>query len=178
MLDAVEPNVRQCSLSSVLKWSRLVIFSFARFNHNYYLDWRLTTERRPKRKFVNTHPHCILLVRQAMLINPCCEEWYISYFSETWKKNSSIRKHLEKSDEVSIGHVKPGRHYQCFYSGDLSLCRVTAANLPCWGCSNLTIFWTCRKYLLVLAGLILDLHPANKRRRYFVTTCLIGWVQA
>ena len=28
------------------------------------------------------------------------------------------------------------------------------------------------------AGLILGLHPANERRRYFVTTYLIGWVQA
>ena len=28
-----------------------------------------------------------------------------------------------------------------------------------------------------LTGLILDLHPANERRRYFVTTSLIGWVQ-
>ena len=28
------------------------------------------------------------------------------------------------------------------------------------------------------AGLILGLHPANERRRYFVTASLIGWVQA
>ena len=28
------------------------------------------------------------------------------------------------------------------------------------------------------AGLILGLLPANERRRYFVTTSLIGWVQA
>ena len=28
------------------------------------------------------------------------------------------------------------------------------------------------------AGLILGLHPANERRRYFVTMSLIGWVQA
>ena len=28
------------------------------------------------------------------------------------------------------------------------------------------------------AGLILGLRPANERRRYFVTTSLIGWVQA
>ena len=27
-------------------------------------------------------------------------------------------------------------------------------------------------------GLILGLRPANERRRYFVTTSLIGWVQA
>ena len=26
-------------------------------------------------------------------------------------------------------------------------------------------------------GLILDLRPANERRRYFVTTSLIGWAQ-
>ena len=29
-----------------------------------------------------------------------------------------------------------------------------------------------------LPGLILGLHPANERRRYFVTPSLIGWVQA
>ena len=28
------------------------------------------------------------------------------------------------------------------------------------------------------SGLILGLHPANERRRYFVTTSLIGWTQA
>ena len=27
-------------------------------------------------------------------------------------------------------------------------------------------------------GLILGFHPANERRRYFVTTSLIGWAQA
>ena len=29
-----------------------------------------------------------------------------------------------------------------------------------------------------VSELILDLCPANERRRYFVTTALIGWVQA
>ena len=29
-----------------------------------------------------------------------------------------------------------------------------------------------------ITGLILGLHPANERRRYFVTTSLIGWAQA
>ena len=28
------------------------------------------------------------------------------------------------------------------------------------------------------AGLILGLRPVNERRRYFVTTSLIGWAQA
>ena len=28
-----------------------------------------------------------------------------------------------------------------------------------------------------ITGLILGLRPANERRRYFVTTSLIGWVQ-
>ena len=32
--------------------------------------------------------------------------------------------------------------------------------------------------LPVITGLILGLHPANERLRYFVTTSLIGWVQA
>ena len=32
--------------------------------------------------------------------------------------------------------------------------------------------------LLAIAGLILGLRPANERRRYFVTTSLIGWAQA
>ena len=29
-----------------------------------------------------------------------------------------------------------------------------------------------------ITGLILGLRPANERRRYFVTTSLIGWAQA
>ena len=29
-----------------------------------------------------------------------------------------------------------------------------------------------------IAGLILGLHPANERQRYFVTASLIDWVQA
>ena len=39
------------------------------------------------------------------------------------------------------------------------------------------------KYLMLfiitgtLLGLILGLRPANERRRYFVTTSLIGWAQ-
>ena len=32
--------------------------------------------------------------------------------------------------------------------------------------------------IYTLAGLILCLRPANERRRYFVTTSLIGWAQA
>ena len=30
----------------------------------------------------------------------------------------------------------------------------------------------------VVSGMILGLRPANERRRYFVTTSLIGWGQA
>ena len=29
----------------------------------------------------------------------------------------------------------------------------------------------------MVSGLILGLHPANERRRYYVTASLIGWVQ-
>ena len=36
--------------------------------------------------------------------------------------------------------------------------------------------WGACKYTAA-AGLILGLRPANGRRRYFVTTSLIGWVQ-
>ena len=35
-----------------------------------------------------------------------------------------------------------------------------------------------REYKLTCTGLNLGLHPANERCRYFVTTSLIGWVQA
>ena len=34
------------------------------------------------------------------------------------------------------------------------------------------------KKMLNVSGLILGLHPANERQRYFVMTHLIGWVQA
>ena len=30
----------------------------------------------------------------------------------------------------------------------------------------------------IVTGLILGLRPADERRRYFVTTSLIGWVQS
>ena len=33
------------------------------------------------------------------------------------------------------------------------------------------------KYWIPISGPILGLHQANKRRRYFVTTSLIGWAQ-
>ena len=32
-----------------------------------------------------------------------------------------------------------------------------------------------RYHLLAVEGLIIGLRPANERRRYFVTTSLIGW---
>ena len=32
-------------------------------------------------------------------------------------------------------------------------------------------------YKVSITGLILGLRPANERRRYFVTTSLIGWAQ-
>ena len=32
--------------------------------------------------------------------------------------------------------------------------------------------------MMLITGLILGLHPANERRRYFVTTSPIGWAQA
>ena len=39
---------------------------------------------------------------------------------------------------------------------------------------NVRLFWKLQDY----SGLILSLRPANERRRYFVTTSLIGWEQA
>ena len=43
---------------------------------------------------------------------------------------------------------------------------------PCY--SN----WRIVRYRALRFRVILGLHPANKRRRYFVTTSLIGWAQA
>ena len=37
------------------------------------------------------------------------------------------------------------------------------------------IFWFQVDFI---SGLILSLHPANERRRYFITISLIGWAQA
>ena len=34
------------------------------------------------------------------------------------------------------------------------------------------------QFSYVYTGMVLGLRPANERRRYFVTTSLIGWVQA
>ena len=38
--------------------------------------------------------------------------------------------------------------------------------------------WTLLSGLSSVSGIILGLHPVNERRRYFVTTSLIGWGQA
>ena len=40
--------------------------------------------------------------------------------------------------------------------------------------------WCLNAYVhdLAVSGLILGLRPANGRRRYFVTTFIIGWAQA
>ena len=40
-------------------------------------------------------------------------------------------------------------------------------------------YWTksWRRHNMVISGLILGSRPANERRRYFVTTSLIGWAQ-
>ena len=56
-------------------------------------------------------------------------------------------------------------------------------------CVHLNHTWRIKKHIAKLyqmntsmsdasTGLILGLHPVNERRRYFVTTSLIGWAQA
>ena len=40
-----------------------------------------------------------------------------------------------------------------------------------------TTSFICLENHIPITGLILDLHTANERRRYFVTTSLIGWAQ-
>ena len=64
--------------------------------------------------------------------------------------------------------------------------------ISCWTISWLLMAWCCKKpkqQIKILHDLslrwvsegylyILGLCPANERRRYFVTTSLIGWVQA
>ena len=47
-------------------------------------------------------------------------------------------------------------------------------------CKSVTILFRpqCAKMIFYITGLILGLRPANERRRYFVTTSLIGWAQA
>ena len=52
--------------------------------------------------------------------------------------------------------------------------------------NELRLFWALYLSLgirethsyVYISGPILGLRPANERRRYFVTTSLIGWVQA
>ena len=55
------------------------------------------------------------------------------------------------------------KHGGCWWPGDY----LTADNQqpPCWSMA------------MGITGLILGLRPANERRRYFLTTSLIGWAQ-
>ena len=41
-----------------------------------------------------------------------------------------------------------------------------------------TILYSLEEARRQNTGMILGLHPANERQRYFVITSLIGWVQA
>ena len=57
-----------------------------------------------------------------------------------------------------------------------------SSNTQCTGCvKSLSIIAYCcsyHHYQHIIKGLILGLRPASERRRYFVTTSLVGWVQA
>ena len=49
-------------------------------------------------------------------------------------------------------------------------------SLATLGRNNIKVIRLTTRYK-TLQGLILGLRPANERRRYFVTTSLIGWAQ-
>ena len=63
---------------------------------------------------------------------------------------------------IAIGLTKI---YECI----VSLKEINSTAVHCW------VDWC---HTAKSTGLILGLRPANKRRRYFVTTSLIGWSQA
>ena len=44
-------------------------------------------------------------------------------------------------------------------------------------CLDISLHYTAVLCGIGIAGLVLGLRPANERRRYFVTTSLIGWAQ-
>ena len=51
-----------------------------------------------------------------------------------------------------------------------------ASSVPSW--SNESYVKMAQKNCCINTGLILGVRPANDRRRYFVTTSLIGWMKA
>ena len=48
----------------------------------------------------------------------------------------------------------------------------------CTSIHTIAIQVLCISNIRNVHGAVLGLRPANERRRYFVTTSLIGWVQA
>ena len=79
-------------------------------------------------------------------------------YSDLMYLNYTAMKNIQSNlnfDEKIVGEMGPGQ--------------------PCIDQACLARLWL---YYDFITRLILGLHPANERRRYFVTTSLIGWAQA
>ena len=71
-------------------------------------------------------------------------------------------------DHPHLSENKQGPAYQYMW--------LTQSMFPL-GIGSMINDWWLEAYTRGNAGLILGLHPANERHRYFVTMSLIGWAQ-
>ena len=84
--------------------------------------------------------------------------------------------HCSTMIQTPVGQLPLTAYYFCWDwpSSSSPLChRASAVE-----CSAVVMKWVIRGHGLVITELILGLRPTNERRRYFVTTSLIGWVQS
>ena len=103
--------------------------------------------------------------------------------------SSSVERYHILMDTVMISSGQPGpgsnTYIYIFYLIPFKLrCWIPKPAIPLyahlkgWGdaAGATTSFWK-RDYNDFITGVILGLRPANERRRYFVMTSLVGWVQ-
>ena len=93
--------------------------------------------------------------------------WFYIYFSLAWIVDTRVKQSETHTQTTSI---QPRQ--------------LTFIVTPPYQYFTLSVLYTVNSIILEIAiyiyctGLILGVRPANERRRYFVTTSLIGWVQS
>ena len=65
--------------------------------------------------------------------------------------------------------------YECFCHEGFALNEPLGICIGTWVRSEQNLYFS--NIFLTISGLVLGLRPPNERRRYFVTTSLIGWAQ-
>ena len=120
-------------------------------------------------------------INQPVLLNVCVMHWYIIYWSLQWRHNErdGVSNHQPRHCftqpfiQAKIKeNFKVSRHWPLF--GEFPAQMVSNAE-------NVSIWWRHHDSRLnktiFITGLILYWRPANRKRRYFVTTPFIGGVQ-